>query len=302
MISEKALQWKSPKLISTIRGCLRIECIHVGLSLVILIFFADISDADRFVASKEHLEPKHRIEFRSGATPSNPLNFNRPYSRIAGYLYKPKGEGPYPAIVLLHDEVGIYRVQIEWAKQLADWNYVALVVDSRDRPDYTPSRMMMAQDAYGALKHLHGLAFVDPKRIAVMGWPFGADAILRAIKATPQQPASPSPLFTNEMNYRFKVGIAYYPRCSPIVTTLYAPLLIFRGDKDEYFPTGGCDLFPKENRAGGEPYRITVYPGATVLFDYGFTGQYRVNERIVPDPSATQDAIKRVKAFLLEKL
>ncbi len=299
MNHKNVLKWKDTKLGRTIRRCLRNECIPVGLSLVMLVSFADISDADRFVASKAHLEPDHRIEFRSGATPSNPLNFNQPYSRIAGYLYKPKGEGPYPAIVLLHDEVGIYRVQIEWAKQLADWNYVALVVDSRDRPDYTPSRMMMAQDAYGALKHLHGLTFVDPERIAVMGWSWGSDAILRALKVAPQQP---SPMFTSEPNYRFKAGIAYYPRCSPVVTTLYAPLLIFLGDKDEYFPQGGCDSFPNENRAGGEPYRITVYPGATVLFDYGLTGQYRGNEPIVPDPAATKDAIERVKAFLLEKL
>ena len=302
MISEKALQWKDRKLGRTIRGCLRIECIIVGLPLVMLISYADISSAQRMAPSKELLEPEHRIEFRSGATPSNPLDFHRPYSRIAGYLYKPKGEGLYPAVVLLHDDIGIHRIQIEWAKRLAAWGYVAIVVDSRDRPYYTDSHMMIAQDAYGALKHLHGLAFVDPERIAVMGWSYGANAILRALKAIPQNPTSPSPFFTSEPIYRFKAGITYYPLCSPVVTTLYALLLIFRGDKDEYSPTGGCDNFPKENRAGGEPYRISVYPGATNFFDYGETGLDQYRNRIVPDPAATQDAIERVKAFLLEKL
>jgi dienelactone hydrolase len=160
----------------------------------------------------------------------------------------------------------------------------------------------MAQDAYGALKHLHGLTFVDPERIALMGWYDGANAIPDALKATPKQPASPSPLFTSEPNYRFKASIMYHPRCSSVVTTLYAPLLIFVGTKDKYFPTGGCDTYPKENRAGGEPYRLTVYPGATIFFDYGETGQDAYHNRVVPDPAATQDSIKRIKAFLLEKL
>ncbi len=135
-----------------------------------------------------------------------------------------------------------------------------------------------------------------------MGWSYGARAILQALKATPQRPASPSPFFTSEPKYRFKAGITYYPRCVTVVTTLYAPVLIFWGDKDKHFTTTGCDNFPKENRAGGEPYSITVYPGATNFFDYGETWRDSRNNRSVPDPSATQDAIERVKAFLLEKL
>ena len=298
MNRENVLKWKDTKLGRTIRGCLRIECIQVSLSLVMLLSFTNISNAERVVASREHLEPEHRIEFRSGATPSNKFDFNRPHDQISGYLYKPRGEGLYPAVILLHDDIGIHRIQIEWAKRLAAWGYVALVVDCRDRPNYTPSRMMMAQDAYGALKHLHGLAFVDPKRIAAIGWSFGADAILRALEVAPRLYAT---MFTSEAKYRFKAGIVYHPRCSPVVTTLYAPLLIFKGDKDTYF-TRSCDAFPMENRAGDEPYRIIVYPGATHFFDYGEPGQDRVQELFFPDPSATQDAIKRVRAFLKEKL
>jgi dienelactone hydrolase len=304
MICEKGSKWKGTLLGRTIRSCLRIECIIVCLSWVMLVSYADNSNAQRVVASKKHLEPEHRIEFRSGATPSNPLNFNRPYDRIAGYLYKPKGEGRYPAVVLLHDDQAIHRTHIEWAKRLAAWGYVAIAVDTLDRSGSSPtdSPIAVAQDAYGALKHLHSLSFVDPERIAGMGWDLGARAIMSALKANPQQPASPSPLFTKELKYRFKAGIAYHPLCSSVVTTMYAPLLIFVGDKDEYFLKGGCDTFPKENRAGGEPYRITVYPGATSFFDYGETGQDSFQNRIAPDPSATQDSIERVKAFLKEKL
>jgi len=270
----------------------------------LVISVADISNAQQAAANKKHLEPAHRIEFRSGATPSNPLDFNRPYSRIAGYLYKPKGESRYPAVVLLHDVDGIHRIHIEWAKRLAAWGYVALVVDSRERLDPGPtfSPMVMAQDAYGALKHLRSLTFVDSEKVAVMGWSYGANAIMSALKANPQQPSSPTRLFTKELTYRFKAGITYYPLCSPVETTMYVPLLIFVGDKDVQFALN-CDTFPKENRAGGEPYRITMYPGATHYFDYGeVRPDARQYQQCVPDPSATEDSIKRVKAFLKEKL
>ena len=274
-----------------------------AIVFTLVISVADISNAQQAAANKKHLEPEHRIEFLSGATPSNPLDFNRPYARIAGYLYRPKEDGRYPAVVLLNDVDGIHKIHIEWAKRLVAWGFVALVVDSRDRlgpgPAFSP--MVIAQDAYGALKHLHGLAFIDPDRVAVMGWSYGANAIMRALKAAPQQPSSPPRFFTREPKYRFKAGIAYYPLCSLTVTTMYAPLFILVGDKDVLFAVN-CETFPKENRAGGEPFRIIVYPGATHFFDYGEKRPDQYQNPCVPDPSATQDAIKQVKAFLQEKL
>jgi dienelactone hydrolase len=135
-----------------------------------------------------------------------------------------------------------------------------------------------------------------------MGWDLGANAIMRGLKANPEQPTFPIRFFTRDPKHRFKAGIMYHPLCSPAATTLYAPLVIFKGDKDKYFPSGGCDTFPKENRAGGEPFRIIVYPGATNFFDYGEIGQDHDLNRFAPDPAATQDSIKRIKAFLLEKL
>ena len=270
----------------------------------LVVFVVGIFHAKAIVAYKKHLDPEHRIEFSSGATPSNPLDFNRPYSQIAGYLYRPKGDGRFPAVVLLHPVDGIHRTQIEWAKRFTTWGYVAILVDSLDRSGsgLTGSPMTMAQDAYGAIKHLHSLAFVDSRRLAVIGWELGANAIMRGLKENPLNPGSPSTFFTKDPSYRFKAGIMYHPLCSPAETTLYAPLLIQMGEKDEYFPTGGCDAFPKENRAGGEPFRITVYPGATSFFDYGETGQDHNLNRFVPDPVATKDSITKIRVFLQEKL
>src|SRR3972149_5417972 len=45
-------------------------------------------------------------------------------------LRRPPGQGPFPALVLLHGCSGITSVQRDWAERLSEWGYVTLIVDS----------------------------------------------------------------------------------------------------------------------------------------------------------------------------
>jgi hypothetical protein len=49
---------------------------------------------------------------------------------LTGKLTKPQGDGPFPAVVLMHGCTGIAKNQDEWVERLASWGYVALQVDS----------------------------------------------------------------------------------------------------------------------------------------------------------------------------
>ena len=49
---------------------------------------------------------------------------------LKGKLTKPQGNGPFPAIVMLHGCRGIDKAQDAWAERFATWGYVALQVDS----------------------------------------------------------------------------------------------------------------------------------------------------------------------------
>jgi hypothetical protein len=50
---------------------------------------------------------------------------------LTGKLKKPKGDGPFPAVVLLHGSGGVNASRdADWAKRLTDWGYVTLQVDS----------------------------------------------------------------------------------------------------------------------------------------------------------------------------
>jgi dienelactone hydrolase len=101
---------------------------------------------------------------------------------LKGVLTKPEGDGPFPAIVLLHGwcghEFGKLRSEA-WSNRLVDWSYVTLQLDSigprnasNDCSDKTYAFSMAlarVRDAYDAKSHLSKLPFVDRNRIALMG-------------------------------------------------------------------------------------------------------------------------------------
>jgi dienelactone hydrolase len=112
-----------------------------------------------------------------------------PATTIEGYPSKPDGSGPFPAIVYLHGCDGLSaNARSVAAEVITGWGYVSLAVDSFatrgikgacDQP--IPDRQA---DALGALLYLSKLAFVDPKRIAVLGSSQGGIIALHDFSAT----------------------------------------------------------------------------------------------------------------------
>lgn len=219
---------------------------------------------------------------------------------LNGVLYKPEGNGPFRAVVLLHRCIGIKDWDHAWAQRLKSWGFVALVVDtlgSRGIADLCGfqqriSRLQLVMDAHSGKSYLAGLPFVDPKRIAVMGWSFGGDTTLAAIApnycgALPEAKRDP-----------FRAAVAFYPNCSSRLDDLNAPLLILIGEKDDWTPAGRCRAaMPPE---GKSPHEVTlkIYPGAHHCFDCtGVRGQ-SFGHYLEYNYSATSDSIEQVRSFL----
>jgi len=106
---------------------------------------------------------------------------------VAGsILTKPQGDGPFPAVVMLHTCGGVGYHLNRWRRLLDEAGYVVLLVDS-----FTPrgagvvcdnwnvSVDEVAADALAAAAHLRKLPFVDGSRIGVVGFSYGAMAGLR---------------------------------------------------------------------------------------------------------------------------
>ncbi len=219
---------------------------------------------------------------------------------LRGKLTKPSGDGPFPAIVLLHGSSGptTNRGYSDWIGRLRRWGFVSLLVDSfgpRGKSSicgpgrgHIISPWRRAKDAHGAKLYLAGLPFVDPNRIAVMGWSHGGMTTLEAVQIN--EPSS-SP---------FQAAIAYYPRCNPLYI-VNTPLLVLIGEKDDWTPANLCELYiiPEE----GKPEIILkVYPDAYHGFDSPFSVHYYMGHVVGRNSSAAIDSYDRVRAFLEKHL
>ncbi len=182
---------------------------------------------------------------------------------IRGYLAKPAGKGPFPAVVLLHNCLGLPANRSAIESEIAAWGYVALFVD-----DFAPRRLKETctvdfpegvADAYGALAFLSKLPYVDASRIAAVGYSQGADTALTIASG---RLAS---AFAAPDGARFRATAAFYPPCAnQSGARMEMPTLIVVGGADEVTPAADC-----ERLAGGQSdhVRLVVYPGAAHGFD-----------------------------------
>jgi dienelactone hydrolase len=132
---------------------------------------------------------------------------------IRGLLGKPDGDGPFPAVVLLHASGGLDNNVWGWANYLNKLGYVTLAVDtfgSRGLSSCGLSRHLlcggigadvMISDAYGAIAYLGGLPFVEGEKISIMGLSMGGSAVNRLASRA------------RAHGRNFKSAIALYGRC-----------------------------------------------------------------------------------------
>lgn len=259
---------------------------------------------------------------------------------IPATLLKPDGEGPFAAIVMMHDCSGLGRrssgAPQRWAKELAAQGYVVLMPDSfaprglADGVCTTPAKQrsrvngyLRAADAYGALAALRALPYVDGRRVGIMGGSHGGWAVLAAMFV----PDNANDKLSQAKTDGFAAAIALYPGCEPRYgawsttntdnpvaarhTGTYqpiAPLKILTGEKDDWTPAETCRLLAEGSRAAGYPVDIKIYPGAHHSFDSDrpvrFVAQRRNGRGATTggDPAAWADARKQVAEFFARHL
>ena len=258
---------------------------------------------------------------------------------IEAKLFKPRGAGPFPAVVLLHGCNGIYRYpsrrpprhhsadeltahHVDWAERLQAAGYVVLLPDSfgprglteickMKAPPVTAARGR-ARDAYGALLWLQAQPYVKSDRVALMGWSNGGGTVMRAIEA--KSGARPRRLPKGD----FRAAIAFYPGCvNPKRTTegrnwrTRIPLMILFGADDDWAPFEACRNLAEAAAKRREPVEFVAYPGAYHAFDapdmpvrlvHGLARAPTGTAHVGTNPAARADAVKRVPEFLRAQL
>lgn len=203
------------------------------------------------------------------ATPGAPLE-------VPAWEYRPAGEGPFPAVVLLHGCHGVSESNHEWARWFRDRGYVALVVDSwsargigrgcdAETPD-VPSTERFA-DALGALRFLHTKPYVDAARIGAIGWSNGGVFSIAVINGPSLERARGRGVTLPLPGFAAAVGV-YPGGCYSLMNELVTrPLLVLLGDADDWTIPGPCVEMVDRMRQRGADATIVLYPGAYHYFD-----------------------------------
>jgi len=119
---------------------------------------------------------------------------------IAAFVRKPKGSGPFPAVMILHggapgkeDTYTVGRTRQPGPEFVAEgWALIAIDYRSEDVPLRFPGGAVTfprlppieVNDVLGAIEQVRRLPFVDGSRIAVMGGSHGGNVMSRVISRT----------------------------------------------------------------------------------------------------------------------
>jgi dienelactone hydrolase len=241
-----------------------------------------------------------RVKFDSAVTRSEQDSAG---AEIEGYLTKPSGHGPFPAVILLHSCLGLPLDRSAIGKMIASWGYVALFVDDFGtrglKQTCTVDFPEGVADAYGALNYVARFAFVDRTMIAAVGYSQGADTALTI--ASGRFAAA----FVLAQGAQFKAAAAFYPPCANQgAARLALPTLILVGDRDDVTPAAECARLARAQPRGISNLKLIVLAGADHAFDNaGFTGGARVYGMWLKyDGAAAEQANTELHHFLTIEL
>ena len=179
---------------------------------------------------------------------------------VHAILYLPKGDGPFPALVVIHEWWGLNEWVKQQASNLADQGYVALAIDlyrgqvattpdeahqiMRGVPEDRANRDLLAATAY-----LRSLKTVNSKRAGAIGWCMGGGYALDLAIADP----------------KLKVAVINYGHLASDKTTLkkiHAQILGIFGGQDKGISVPDVHKFETDMKALDKKVDIHIFSDA----------------------------------------
>jgi dienelactone hydrolase len=220
---------------------------------------------------------------------------------LSGWLYRPDGAGPFPAIVLAHPCNGVSAHTGTWGRRLASWGYVTVAPDSfgpRGEKSGVCGRgkavsgNVRVTDVAGALEWLNAQPFVRKNDIGLIGHSHGGWTTMRAVQGS-----------YGLAQRGLKAAVAYYPSCwAAMDGDVAVPLLILIGDNDDWTPADNCRRLQAAGFTRPDLVQAIYYPNAHHSFDNQvpdrtITVADGTSHRLGYDPVAGPDAEARTRAF-----
>ena len=208
---------------------------------------------------------------------------------VNGMLYEPGGNGPFPAVVVIHEWWGLNDWVKEQAQKLSQHGYVTLAVDLyRGKVAATPDEAhelmrgvpqdRAIRDLLAAANYLRSLKNVKPDKVGSIGWCMGGGYSLDLAVNDPRLAAA-------VINYGH---LATEPET---LKKINAPIFGLFGGQDKGIPVDSVQAFAAALKKLGKKVDVTVYPEAGHAFQNpNNKAGYRADDAL--------DAAKRTVNFL----
>ncbi len=248
-----------------------------------------------------------------------PVEISSEGLKLKGFLYRPAGDGPFPAVVALHTCDGLAGRRTNFARRYRDWGerlaaagFVALF------PDSFASRGLGSQCSPGQRTMRSGRERVVDAE-AARHWPSrGGRRGLPPRSSAAATNGAVAALWTvrpraarKDDKPDFRSAIAFYPGCRRLRDTAWSarmPTLILVGAKDDWASASACEQMVAGARGRTARATIQVYPNAYHDFDHPNLPLQQRNSVLVngtparvhvgTDQAARADAMKRVAEWL----
>jgi carboxymethylenebutenolidase len=212
---------------------------------------------------------------------------------VSGILYLPQGNGPFPALVVIHEWWGLNDWVKEQASKLADEGYAALAIDLyRGKVATTPDdahelmrgvpQDRTTQDLLAATSFLRAQKNVDPARVGTIGWCMGGGYALDLAVNDPRLKAA-------VINYGHLASTA------ETVKKINAAVLGIFGGQDKGIPVSSVREFEALMRQQGKKVEIVIFPDAGHAFE-------NPNNKAGYRPEDAQKAWQKTVEFLGQNL
>jgi carboxymethylenebutenolidase len=194
------------------------------------------------------------------------VHFTGPAGQIEGYLARPRGAGPHPAILVIHENRGLNEHIRDVARRFAAEGFVALAPDSLSRKG-TTAKMGTPEEAIKAIgtltpaeivddlkaswRYVEDLPGVNKARISSIGFCWGGARSFTLATEIPNL-------------YR---AVVFYgsPPPEERLASIQAPVLGIYGEKDTRI-TSTVETIAAAMQKLGKKYEYKIYPGAEHAF------------------------------------
>lgn len=192
---------------------------------------------------------------------------------LMGYLATPPGEGPFPVVLVCHENRGLTEHIKDVTRRLAQAGYVALAVDLLSRQGGTSS--LSSEDVPGELGntspeqfvsdflsgwgYLKGLPTTESERVGMVGFCFGGGVTWLMATRMPE----------------LRAAVPFYGPHPPVedVPDIHAAVLGIYAGNDERI-NRGIPAIEEAMAANNKIYEKVIYPGADHAFHNDTSPRY----------------------------